>query len=418
MPNLSRHLPSLDGVRGLAILLVLCDHLLGFNNATGNRFVDSLAALRSLGWMGVDLFFVLSGFLITGILYETVHSAHFFRNFYMRRFLRIFPLYYGFLLVMMLICPALHVTLGWRPLILLAYQQNASVWFPQLNFNISPLLNFSHFWSLAVEEQFYFFWPLIVFAVKDRRKLIGFSLILSFCALALRISLHFLPLKNYVGAVHEWTLCRMDTLMIGGCLALLLRGDNRWITKRLGISAFAISMAVMACIALADPRRDVNQVAPAPPLGWNSFFFVNTFGYTMLALGFSGLIVASLDSNSVCHRIFKMRWLRHFGKYSYGIYVLHFSVGYLFDKLMRAILGQDLRFFLYLHLRSHGVADLIAFLLNVGVIYGVAWISFNLYEVRFLRLKRKFAYSRLPTEPDLALPWEGQNVRLPTTSQE
>ncbi|MGC2512156.1 MAG: acyltransferase, partial [Acidobacteriaceae bacterium] len=92
-----RHVPALDGVRGLAILLVLVSHLMLFNDRTGSRVGDSLSALRGLGWVGVDLFFVLSGFLITGILFDTLHDPHYFRSFYMRRFLRIFPLYYGFL---------------------------------------------------------------------------------------------------------------------------------------------------------------------------------------------------------------------------------------------------------------------------------------------------------------------------------
>ena len=98
-----RHVPALDGVRGLAILLVLVSHLMLFNNRTGSRFGDSLSALRGLGWVGVDLFFVLSGFLITGILFDTLHDPHYFRSFYMRRFLRIFPLYYGFLFFLLVL---------------------------------------------------------------------------------------------------------------------------------------------------------------------------------------------------------------------------------------------------------------------------------------------------------------------------
>lgn len=397
--DLTKHMPALDGVRGLAILMVLFDHFLAFNNHTTNRLVNSLSALAGLGWMGVDLFFVLSGFLITGILYDTVQSTNFFRNFYMRRFLRIFPLYYGFLFVLLFLSPVLHQAWGTLAIILFAYQQNASIWFPPFNFYISPILNFGHLWSLAVEEQFYFVWPLIVFFVRERKKLIRIAILLSIVALALRIFVHFLPLPNYARVVHEWTLCRMDTLMIGGCLALLMRGKNPWLTKQLGITAFAISMTVMAAIAISNPLRDINRVVPIPAVGWNSFFFVGTLGYTMLALGFSGLLIVALTPGSLAHRLFQMAWLRSLGKYSYGMYVLQFFVWYVFTKSVSMLLNVDLKVFLYRHLHSHAAADLTKFLLEILVIYGAAWTSFNLYEAKFLRLKDKFAYNsaRVPT---------------------
>lgn len=389
-----KHVSALDGVRGMAILLVLCDHLLLFNNNSGSRLVDSLAAVRSLGWMGVDLFFVLSGFLITGILYDTVHDPHFFRNFYMRRFLRIFPLYYGFLFALILLTPVLQVAWGWRALLLLAYQQNASIWFPLMDFHLSPLMNLSHFWSLAVEEQFYLFWPFLVFFVKDRRKLIFTALALSVAALLLRTLVHFVPVTNYVSVVHEWTLCRMDTLMIGGCLALLLRGHNPWLTWKLGLIAFAVSMATMCSIAVADPRRDVNQVFPAPPVTWDSYFFVGTFGYTLLAIGFAGLLLVAMDRNTPIHRVFQMTWLRSLGKYSYGIYVLHLLIGYLFGRWMFRLLGGDLRTVLSADMHSRAAGTFIAFFAYVAAIYAAAWLSYNLYEVHFLKLKRYFAYER------------------------
>ena len=105
IPGPGHHLPALDGVRGLAILMVLVVHLMLFNNNNGNRWMDALSQLQGLCGSGVDLFFVLSGFLITVILYDTLHDEHYFRNFYMRRFLRIFPLYYGFLFLLLALTP-------------------------------------------------------------------------------------------------------------------------------------------------------------------------------------------------------------------------------------------------------------------------------------------------------------------------
>ncbi|HEX6407837.1 MAG TPA: acyltransferase, partial [Gemmatimonadales bacterium] len=100
------HLPALDGLRGVAILLVMGYHILE-TFPGGPEVPDLVTRLASVGWIGVDLFFVLSGFLITGILYDTKGSPGFFRNFYIRRVLRIFPLYYGFLALFCLILPAL-----------------------------------------------------------------------------------------------------------------------------------------------------------------------------------------------------------------------------------------------------------------------------------------------------------------------
>ncbi|HEX4020868.1 MAG TPA: acyltransferase [Acidobacteriaceae bacterium] len=377
----SKHLPALDGVRGLAILMVLVDHLMLFNNRSGNRWMDSLSSVRGLGGTGVDLFFVLSGFLITGILYDTVQDAHYFRNFYMRRFLRIFPLYYGFLFVLLILTPILHVTWGGRQYVLLGYLQNTAIWFPVAGFHPAELVDLNHFWSLAVEEQFYLFWPMLVFLVKDRRRLMQLALILSACALALRILLCWRDSAALsAGIVHAWTLCRMDTLMIGGFLALWMRGGRIKIPRLWIAVCFWIPTIWMVTIAAMHPGVDVNDLP-----------FVATFGYSMLAVAFAALISMSLQPGSVWNRLFRMAWLRSLGKYSYGIYVLHILIGHLFAMWMYRIFGESLRNFLTPRLHSRIVAILIEFVVTACVVYAAAWLSYNLYEVHFLRLKRYFA---------------------------
>lgn len=378
-----RHVPALDGVRGLAILLVLVVHLMLFNNDTGNIFWDSIAQLRGLGFLGVDLFFVLSGFLITGILYDTLHDPHYFRSFYMRRFLRIFPLYYGFLILLIVIAAVTHVRWEGRQWILLTYTQNMGIWFPVDGFHPSTLVDLNHFWSLAVEEQFYFFWPLLVFLIKDRRRLIQLGLILSAFALALRTWLSFHPTAFNVGLIHEWTPCRMDTLMIGGCLALMVRGDSSRIPRRSAAAWFWMSMLAMVVYAAAHPRIDIGSTK-----------FLGTVGYTMCAIGFAALIFLSLEKGTAWNRIFSIGWLRSFGKYSYGIYVLHILVGHVFGEGMRRLLGTSIRIFLTPKLHSRPLAILVEFFLTVGVVYLAAFLSYNLYEVHFLQLKRYFGYRR------------------------
>ncbi len=363
--------------------MVLVDHLMLFNNSNGNRWMDSLAQLRGLGGMGVDLFFVLSGFLITGILYDTLQEQHYFRSFYVRRFLRIFPLYYGFLLLLLIMTSMLHVSWGGRQFVLLAYLQNTAVWFPVDGFHPANLVDLNHFWSLAVEEQFYLFWPLLVFLVKDRRRLIQLSLLLSMCALGLRIFLSTRGDALAPGIVHEWTLCRMDTLMFGGCLALGLRGNPRRIVRpilRRWFSVWLVAVFLMMVgVAIGYPRVKINSIP-----------FVATFGYTMIALAFACLIYLSIQPDSQWNKFFRMGWLRNLGKYSYGIYVLHILVGYVWDMAMRALLGTSLRIWLTPRIHSRPLAILIEFFLAVSVVYLAAWCSYNFYEVHFLRLKRYF----------------------------
>ena len=154
------HIAALDGVRGLAIILVLIVHLTNSSYShTRSTLLNAAIAFCSFGWIGVDLFFVLSGFLITGILYDTVDSPSFFLNFYARRFLRIFPLYYGSLAALLILSGTLGIDWQGSEYILLGYLQNV----PPLNLHLTPTVHryTAHFWSLAVEEQFYLLWPCI-----------------------------------------------------------------------------------------------------------------------------------------------------------------------------------------------------------------------------------------------------------------
>ncbi len=393
-----RHLPALDGVRGLTILMVMVVHLMIFNGYTGNFWINSLNQMRSLCWMGVDLFFVLSGFLITGILYDTLHDERYFRNFYMRRFLRIFPLYYGFLLLLLILTPVLHAAWAGRQFVLLAYLQNTSIWFRVGDFHPGRLIDLNHFWSLAVEEQFYFFWPLLVFLVKDRKRLMQLTLWLSVIALALRVGLYLQDNRVLsLGVLRAQTFCRMDTLMLGGFLALWLRGEaqpenrDKICRKFSGLFFWAV-MPSMVLIAVAHPQIRTGEIP-----------FIATFGYTLIALAFACLIYLAIQPNSGWNKFFCMGWLRSLGKYSYGIYVLHILVGYVWGMALRALLGTSLRIWLTPRLHSRSLAVLIEFFLTVGVVYCAAWCSYNFYEVHFLRLKRYFRNTsqngKLSTEP-------------------
>src|SRR5262245_35087776 len=169
-PRLTGHQPGLDGVRGVAILMVMAIHFVGDSTA---RTLGQTLLVKAAGYglLGVDLFFVLSGFLITGILLDAKNRPHYFRNFYALRTLRIFPLYYAVLAVLLLLIPAV-TTLS--PLLEQAREQQGWLWTYTTNFYVAytsswrSLTYVTHFWSLASEEHFYLVWPLVVFALRRK----------------------------------------------------------------------------------------------------------------------------------------------------------------------------------------------------------------------------------------------------------
>ncbi len=148
-------MPALDGIRGIAVSLVLLCHFVGAYEPTTTVGGIVYAVLRS-GWCGVDLFFVLSGFLITGILVETKTAPNFFRSFYMRRFLRIFPLYYALLFVWFGVLGSLAARFGWDAY---AIGRDRQLWYwAYLGNWLRPSRELvgaiAHLWTLAIEEQF------------------------------------------------------------------------------------------------------------------------------------------------------------------------------------------------------------------------------------------------------------------------
>ena len=190
-------------------------------------------------WTGVDLFFVLSGFLITGILYDSKRTKHYFHNFYVRRALRILPVFYGFFLLVLLLTHALHLQYSkyiWsNPLyvsnllvkgaILLKHGNPTVIYVPHLP---GRIISMGPLWSLCIEEQFYLIWPFIVWFVPSRTRLMNLCGAIVLGTLGLRVFLYFHnpAMAQQTRYLYYSTYVRCDTLLIGAWIALWLRGST------------------------------------------------------------------------------------------------------------------------------------------------------------------------------------------------
>ncbi len=381
-PRRAQHIPALDGVRGLAIILVLIFHFAGLGYS---QLPPVFQKLFGAGWVGVDLFFVLSGFLITSILVEAKGSAGYFKNFYMRRVLRIFPLYYGVLAV------ALVLLTVYRPNLKADYLAVANhqwaLWLYLQNFVAMDWHGFGHFWSLAVEEHFYMVWPAVVFLL-SRRGAIGFCVLLIVSAIGVRVWRELnVPLdadaaKLWRESTYTWTICRMDALAIGSLLALSAHGGAGGIERFRKAAPWVLAAAVLAVGGLFARYGTLNYQMPAIQLA----------GFTVNAIGSAALLVIAVTAapKGLVERAFSVSPLRFLGKYSYGTYVFHMFV----MVLMRIYVPiQDLK----PRVGNSGLAAVAVYIVGGTLIsLGVALVSWHLYEKHFLKLKRFFEY-RKPT---------------------
>lgn len=349
------HYPALDGLRGVAILLVLFLHNFGFMN------------YFFFGWLGVDLFFVLSGFLITEILLNSLGQPRYLRNFYLRRVLRIFPLFYLALLLCLLVIPA--ITSGGldtsyytrNQIWLWTYLQNWLFIFKE-PYGDKILL---HTWSLAVEEQFYLVWPLLILLFRTPRRLLWVMLtLLALVALA-RYMVWSMKVEDLAYS-SLYTFTRIDGLCIGSLVAILQKIHPQFLKKY-----NTLILLLMAGI------------------NFGFYFLNNRSGFTLPYLAFAGyttfaVLFGLLVYESVCQpgslipRLLNIRPLKFFGKISYGLYVWHWPVYLLlFEPLRKYCPGSPGT----TEMLSASGCTLAAVLLSL--------LSYHLYERPFLRLKER-----------------------------
>jgi peptidoglycan/LPS O-acetylase OafA/YrhL len=367
------HLPALDGIRGFAVAMVFLHHY-------GGGALSSFLPLHifglsvRLGWSGVSLFFVLSGFLITGILWDSLQTPNWWRRFYFRRSLRIFPLYY-FSILLAVVVP---LVLGNRTIpfssvaVFLLYLQNVPALHPIFD-QIPQTLTLSHFWSLAVEEQFYIIWPFLLvlcFPKRDRAKRL--------CVAVWLLSFAFRFLVVGMDWNLEWAqrflLARAGELSTGAFLALSVRGNQRerdtivtWAPW-----SFLLSLLAILIIFLSSGVLDLKFIPKENYWLWSSV------GIGAFSVLFASLLVLALQDGWI-KRFFEFSVLRWLGKVSYGIYVYHVLLRPFFvwvaDRIApnSSIMVQQAT---------------VALVGTIGTLF-IASLSFYAFERPLLRLKER-----------------------------
>lgn len=367
---LESRIPELDGIRAVAIWMVLLVHVItGFPNPAGAlRFLPWSAEVAiQHGWLGVDLFFMLSGFLITGILLDTRGRPHYFRNFYARRFLRIMPLYF----TVVLVWAVFYHPYG-RYLLL------SSVF----GANLAPLLHVAvpHgptvLWSLAVEEHFYFLWPAIVLLV-DRKKLLWLCVAI-FVGCPILRGIFALKGLNF-GSIIVLSCFRFDGLATGAAIAIWAR-SARFNRKTAHVIA-AICLVMLCVVSVGGAHHGI--FGTKTPVG---LAFTYTQAYFAFAIPF---VLALVYRGTLWTSILRNPFLQLSGALSYCLYLIHLSIGDGYQALVAP----------RLHL---GPTETV--LMRAAVVlplsFATAALSRRFLEQPCLALKSRFAEARKRTDDD------------------
>ena len=390
-----RRVPELDGLRGVAIGLVLVVHLFTAPAAFIPRPnpIAYLQIATRLAWSGVDLFFILSGFLIGGILLDARYSRNFFKVFYFRRVCRILPIYLVFCALVaffqVFVYPSHRDTMDWMfslPMPWYSYLTFTQNWWAALRNMAGPAV-LAPTWSLAVEEQFYLTLPLVIRFV--RAATLPYVLIAGIIAAPLmRLAMLTMLPQPQVG-VYVLLTSRMDDLLLGVLAAYCLRIPEIWarfITHR------ATIWRVFYGLALGLPLLTLTSNFYSFPMA--------SIGYDWLALFYlTALALALTDPDSWLGSALRWKWLMGLGIIAYNTYLFH--------TLIYGLLTA--------YLRNHGpsmtnLGDLAVILLSLGVTIGFAVASWHFFEKPIVRLGHGAHYQPVsagelqpetPAPPDL-----------------
>ena len=352
--------PALDGLRGIACVLVVVYHLFPF-------FHQYLF----FGWMAMDIFFVLSGFLITDILMKTIGDPHYLKFFYIRRLLRVFPLYYTALIFFLLIIPNFkglatgfdyfvkHQVYFWL------FLQN---WL--LIFNPSQTDSaLNHLWSMAVEEQFYLLWPLLVALVRKPKHLLIILVILLTGFSALRFVLWIQQIEQ-LSYFSFFTFTRFDGILIGCMVALLQKINPKFIGQNMAwiVLSFAAFNFLFYFLNLEYKK---------------SFPYLGLLGFSTFSMLFGLLVYDIINRQSkIFTLVFDIGFLKMLGRISYGTYIFHWPLYLLLNPYFASFAKSNLQ-----GVPPHVFASTALTILS----FIIGYASFHFFEIHFLRMKKHFA---------------------------
>jgi peptidoglycan/LPS O-acetylase OafA/YrhL len=354
------HMPELDTLRGLAVLLVLLFHGFGFRyGLTGLTGIPRLLVASTLpGWAGVNLFFILSGFLITGILVDTRYRSDYFRSFYTRRALRILPLYYA---VLVLLLALSRSGLILRP-VSWPFIGLSAIFLSNVTELLGVPMQMGVLWSLAVEEHFYLIWP----CAARRLSRLGLAALAAAVCIACPLLRLYYHLHGYYAPTSYTWLCA-DGLAMGALLGLLVRAE--WCTRhrltQISAAATTVSLVLLA-LRLASAGTQV---------------FTAVFRETAVDLFFFGIVSSALlIGTSPWRAVVNRRFLQFLGRISYGVYLIHMLIFDLVDHAWaRWVPAFHPRGNFGLMLLRFGIAAVLTLL--------AATLSRRYFEEPFLRMK-------------------------------
>jgi len=342
-----KYFKELDGVRGLAAIMVVLFHIR--QSGVGHDIVArTLYKAGNFGQTGVILFFVLSGFLITRILLISKHKESYFKKFYIRRSLRIFPLYYLALAIYVIIIP--YITTG--KIIPFSHTWSFWVYLQNIGFTFKwAVLGPNHFWSLAVEEHFYLIWPFAVYFLSEKwllRTIIGIVA----CSILVRI----LMLNLGYGGIFYFTPTTMDCLAVGGLIAL--NEQYNWVNAKQTLYLIIATLLLLVTNWVLF-KGEGNE-------------YIQIFKLPFIAIFYMCLINLLVCSSTFLNRFFKLPILTYTGKISYGLYIFH----------PLCIAAVEKRF--------STQPFLVELFLIMAFSYLVASVSYYGYEYWFLKQKDRF----------------------------
>lgn len=349
--------PALDGMRGVAILLVVFYHNFGFVN------------YFFFGWLGVDLFFVLSGFLITDILLRTKTQPHFLKRFYIRRIFRIFPLYYLILVTFFIVIPLFNIQIKGLDYFL---QNQAWLWLYLQNwlYIFKPpgdSLLLTHLWSLAVEEQFYVAWPFIVLLIKNTKKLFWFMCGLLAFVIFFRYFIWIYQIER-LAYFNLYTFSRIDGICIGSMLALF-RSFSYYTLRKYTLLIVLLFAAFNFLFYFFNRQSEYGLP------------FLAIIGYTTFAVLFGLLVNEGIESSKFIDAVFNNRILKFFGDISYGLYIFHWPVHLL-------LFPFSIKWITIYFTQTVSLAQFLSSLLTSLIAILISYLSYRYYENFFLNLKK------------------------------